>query len=110
MTTARTLYERMNDLALAVYERDETLAREIAELAQEMDENYVLVDVEGDVPTNAQGIALARVIRSRWAGDIDYNVTVGREMSFGANKTQRIGFQFVDGYTGGIAPDGSVNT
>jgi hypothetical protein len=110
MITARTLYERMNNLALAVYEHDTELAQQLAEMAEELDENYVPADAEGDAPTNAQGIALARVIRGRWAGDIDYNVTVGREMGFSASKSRRVGFWFVDGFTGGIAPDGRVNT
>jgi hypothetical protein len=100
--------EDMSEQQLRAYLRDH--AYSLCEFAEQVRDEYVRADAEGKVPTNAQGIAIARVIRGRWAGDIDYNVTVGREMSFDGGKSPRIGFHFVDGFTGGIAPDGSVNT
>lgn len=111
-----TLKERLDALALDVWDDDvpaaQVAAEKIAALAAELGGLYVPADAEGERPTNAQGVELARVMRDRWSTvghDIAYNVTVtngaGAYLPDGF-----ITFDFVDGYHGGISPEGRVST
>lgn len=47
----------------------EEMLHQLAEVAQEVDMRYVRLDTEGDVPTVAQGVALARFIRNEFHKD-----------------------------------------
>lgn len=110
------LYDRMMALAIdlsfasgATQDRLDALAMRASELANEVRDSYVSLDPDGPTPTNAQGLALARTMRGRWANGVEDSVSVYREVGFG-ERSPRIGFHFIDGYAGGIGPDGSVNT
>ena len=103
------LYDRLNTLAQDVYWSNEPLAEKLAEMANELEADYVLADSEGDVPTNAQGIALARFLRPGFRGDRrDRYASVSRS---GAGLGEDYLFiRLADGYEGGIDRDGRTST
>ena len=102
-----TLYERLSKLAQDVYFTDEPLAERLAEMANELEASYVLADCEGDIPTNAQGIALARFLRPAFRVRSDY-ATVGRGGS--DLPSGYIYVRLADGYEGGIDRNGKTST
>ena len=78
-------------------------------LRQDFEDNWVHADTEGEVPTVAQGVALARFLRPHFQMDA---VNRGAFVSRGG---QGLGdnylyVRFNDGYEGGIAKDGSTST
>lgn len=84
-------------------------AMDLDGMVRELEANYVLADSEGDVPTNAQGIALARFLRPAMRGEArNAHATVakgGFDLPDGY-----IHVRLADGYEGGIARDGRTST
>ena len=91
--------------ALREYLRDH--ATSLAEFARQVRDEYERVVGDDVVPTNAQGIALARFLRPAFR-----DKTIGAAVSRGSAGLPD-DFLFVrltDGYEGGIGPDGRVST
>ncbi|HEV3071852.1 MAG TPA: hypothetical protein VGY76_10565 [Solirubrobacteraceae bacterium] len=85
-----------------------TLALQLSELGRDARENYErLLPAEGDIPTAAQGVALARFLRWRLRESGSY-ATVTRG-DLGLPDTY-LHIQFPDGYEGGIDREGRLST
>lgn len=75
----------------------------------DFEDGYVYVDTEGQVPTVAQGIALARFLRP------DFNGSSGSAGAFVSRGGGGLGSNYLHvrlngGYEGGISRDGSIST
>lgn len=79
----------------------------LAEWADAIEQLYARLD-EGEVPTNAQGVALARFLRGHFRNDRFANATVTRGGMGLSDKYLLV--RMSDGYTGGIAPNGDTST
>jgi hypothetical protein len=108
---ADNAHERIMQLAIDVanmtdLDQKHALAVTASHLANEVEEGYVSADAEGELPTNAQGLALARFMRGRiekgpvrvWAG------------GFSMLPAGYLSVSCSDGFEGGIARDGSTST
>ncbi len=109
------LDERLEALAITVVRRSSTpgdwindLAQELCGLARQARENYErLLPPEGETPTVAQGVALARFLRSR-LGQPGGQATITRG---GLGLPEHfVHVRFAGGYEGGIDRDGRVST
>ena len=91
--------------ALREYLRDH--AASLAEFARQVRDEYERVVGDEEVPTNAQGIALARFLRSAFR-----DKTIGAAVSRGSAglPDDYVYVRLTDGYEAGIAPDGRVST
>jgi hypothetical protein len=112
----RDLADRLEGLAREVSDRTNgaeddwiaALALQLSELGRDARENYErLLPAEGDIPTAAQGVALARFLRSRLRESGSY-ATVTRG-GLGLPDTY-LHIQFPDGYEGGIDREGRLST
>jgi hypothetical protein len=108
----RDLADRLEELAIEVVGRASdpqdwitTLAYQLSRLARQARENYErLLPAEGKTPTAAQGVAIARFVRSRSAGQATITLGVlGLPDNF-------IHVRFPDGHEGGIDPEGRTST
>lgn len=82
-------------------------AYSLSEWADAVEQLYARLD-EGEVVTNAQGVSLARFLRSHFRADPLTNATVtlgGMGLS-----TDYLLVRMADGYTGGIAQNGDTST
>jgi hypothetical protein len=108
----RDLADRLEELAIEVVGSASdpqdwitTLAYQLSRLARQARENYErLLPAEGKTPTAAQGVAIARFVRSRSAGQATITLGVlGLPDNF-------IHVRFPDGHEGGIDPEGRTST
>lgn len=81
-------------------------AQELSGMATECEENYVRLETSGDIPTVAQGVALARLMRGRKSA---------REVAVRVNQPSLPpGYLHVyfpdDDFEAGIAMDGSTSS
>ena len=91
--------------ALREYLRDH--AASLTEFARQVREEYERTVGDEVVPTNAQGLALARFLRPAFR-----DKTIGAAVSRGSAglPDDYLFVRLTDGYEGGIAPDGRVST
>lgn len=103
-------HERLMTLAIDLSTAGhDDLAMRASELSNEIADSYVLADAGGDIPTNAQGIALARFLRPQFRDGIrDAYATVARG-GFDL-PTGYITVRLPDGYNGGIDREGNTST
>ena len=82
-------------------------AASLAEFAQQVEEEYAPLARDHEVPTNAQGVALARFLRAAFR-----DRAVGAHVCRGGAglPDDYVYVRLTDGYEGGIAPDGRVST
>jgi hypothetical protein len=113
--SAGSLDERLEALAITVAGHSSTpgdwiddLAHQLCAFARESRENYeLLLPPEGETPTAAQGVALARFLRSRF-GERCGQATITRG---GLGLPDHfVHVLFPDGYQGGIDREGNVST
>lgn len=82
----------------------------LSELANEVGEHYVRADADGEVPTNAQAIALARFLRPAFNVK-DRGYRFARISRGGAGLPEDyLHVVLADGYEGGIDRDGRTST
>lgn len=92
----------------------EAFTERLAEMATECERDYVPATAEGDFPTNAQGVALARVMRTVMRDD-RYEADPARASArvhrggFGCGPNY-LTWQLGDDYHGGIDREGRVST
>jgi hypothetical protein len=82
-------------------------ASALSALAREVDEEYVPLTQDGEVPTVAQGVALARFLRPAFR-----DKCTGAFVCRAGHGTPEdyVFVRLTDGYEGGIAPDGRTST
>lgn len=82
-------------------------ASALSELARQVDDQYILLADDGEVPTVAQGVALARFLRPAFR-----DKSVGAFVCRGGLGTPEdyVSVRLTDGYEGGIARDGRTST
>lgn len=121
---AEPLHERLNALAVEIDKLGDELgersipggaaAREyatvVAELAQECERDYVRLESEGDTPTIAQGVALARFLRPHFRPQSSVAPVANVSRGGAGLPADYLYVRFADGYEGGIAPDGRTST
>lgn len=82
----------------------------LSEWADAVDQLYARLD-EGKVPTNAQGVALARFLRPSFADDADPGYRHATVMRGGMGlPDDYIAVSLPDGYVGGIDREGRTST
>lgn len=87
----------------------ENLAEELASIHMELEREWVHASTDGEVPTVAQGIALARFLRPHFTGDKSHWGAFVSRGGAGLGDSY-LHVRFNDGYEGGIAKDGSTST
>lgn len=116
------LHERLTALATQMYEKAWELdpasglppmrdfATAVSEFANVCEKEYVRLSDDDETPTVAQGVALARFLRSHFRRD-DVSSRYANVARGGAGLSDTyLHVRFGDGFEGGIAPDGSVST
>ena len=81
----------------------------LVNVAGELEEGYIKLDTEGDVPTVAQGVALARFLRPHFQGDVSHRAAFVARGGAGLGDNY-LHVRFNDGYEGGIDKTGRTST
>lgn len=82
----------------------------LADFARELEENYAPLSTGGEIPSNAQAIALGRFLRSRFAAhDVMQRIAYVTRGGAGL-PDDYVHVRFGDGFEGGIDREGRVST
>lgn len=97
------------DISVGMADDEPELAHQLRGLVYEIQEQYVKLETDGDVPTIAQGVALARFLRPHFNSDKNHwGAFISRGGAGLGN--DYIHVRFNDGYCGGIDKTGRTST
>lgn len=86
-------------------------AQSLAEFANQLRDEYVRIVGDDEIPTVAQGVALARFLRPQFRDDVRPGNRSAHITRAGAGlPNDYLHVILPGGYEGGIAPDGRVST
>jgi hypothetical protein len=85
-------------------------AASLCEFAAQADEEYVRVGGDDEIPTTAQGVALARFLRGFMRGPKGPRAHALVSRAGAGLPEDYLHVRMDDGYEGGIAPDGATST